>query len=108
MKRLEMNLNIRYDAPDEVWEKVPLIYAQLNGWLGYGKGGDQGNPGIPYWFGYAENAKHIWASVEPAGLHFSALMEEHEWETWIQRIKEIATRELGYKIGEIEKGEVGH
>ncbi|GEM_PF-2275780 len=28
-----MNLNIRYDAPAEVWDKVGLIYEQLAGWM---------------------------------------------------------------------------
>jgi len=102
----EMNLNIRYDTPEEIWNKVPLIYEQLKGWLGYGTGGECGAKGIPYWFSFSENEKHILASVEPSGLHFSGLMDPDEWINWAKEIKEIATRELGYKVGEIELGEV--
>jgi hypothetical protein len=94
-----MNLNIRYDAPREIWNKVSLIYEQLPGWLGF-------HEHIPYWFSINENEKHISASVEPSGLHFSALMDTAEWTDWVKAIKEIATKELGYKVGEIELGEV--
>lgn len=95
----EMNLNIRYDAPQEVWDKVGLIYEQLAGWMGY-------HYGIPYWFGFDDAGKHICASVEPSGLQFSGRMPEHEWNEWRSAIKAIATDILGYKVGEIEEGEV--
>ena len=101
-----MNLNIRYDAPSEVWDKIASIYSRLNGWLGFGGGGNQGQIGIPYWFSYEEEKMHVCASVEPSGLFFSGLMDDAEWELWIKEIKHIATSELGYRIGEIEKGEV--
>jgi hypothetical protein len=78
MEYQEMNLNIRYDAGDEIWDKVPVIYEQMDGWLGFGQGGDKGSNGIPYWFSYNENEKHIWASVEPGGLLFVGLMEGGE------------------------------
>ncbi|WP_343303348.1 hypothetical protein AAHN97_17480 [Chitinophaga niabensis] len=97
-----MNLNIRYDVPDEIWDKIPLIYEQLNGWLGFGTGGELGEEGIPYWFGFNEDEKHILASVEPSGLHFSGLMDAEEWATWVKEIKEIATRELGFKVEEVD------
>lgn len=102
-----MNLNIRYDLPSEFWDKVPLIYAEMEGWLGFGTGGINGQKGIPYWYSYDTNEKHISASVEHSGLAFEALMELKEWETWSRRIKIVATRILGYKVGEIELGEVG-
>ena len=62
MTHQEMNLNIRYDAPNDIWEKVPLIYRQLEGWLGDENVLDK--PGIPYWFSFDENEKHICASLE--------------------------------------------
>lgn len=99
MNTQSMNLNIRYDAPDEIWDKVPNIYRQMEGWLGDG-------PGQPYWFSFDEEEKHICASVEPSGLQFTGLMEDSDWVIWIKKIKEIATKELGYKVGEIEEGEV--
>ena len=52
--------------------------------------------------------KHICASIEPSGLHFTGLMDDAEWGLWIAEIKRIATKELGYKVGEIEKGEVDY
>jgi len=108
MTTQQMTLNIRYDAPAEVWDKVPLIYAQLDGWLGSGQGGELGEKGIPYWFSYKEDEKHICASVEPGGLQFTGMMDAEEWEAWVKKIKLVATRELGYKIGEIEAGEVDY
>lgn len=108
MTHQEMNLNIRYDAPKEIWDKIPSIYEQLNGWLGFGQGGELGEKGIPYWFSFNQNEKHILASVEPGGLHFSGLMDMEEWVVWAKKIKHIATRELGFKVGEIELGEVDY
>lgn len=99
MNQQSMNLNIRYDAHQEIWNKIPHIYNQLDGWMGDG-------PGNPYWFSFDESEKHIWASVESSGLHFEGLMDDKEWAIWVKKIKEIATRELGYKVGEIELGEV--
>ena len=106
MKTQEMNLNIRYDAPKEIWDKVPAIYKNMDGWLGYGDGKNKGEYGIPYWFGFDENEKHILASVEPGGLQFTALMADKEWNEWVIKIKALATDVLGYKVGEIKLGEV--
>jgi len=108
MKRQEMNLNIRYDAPKEVWDKIPLIYEKMEGWIGYGDGKNKGERGIPYWFSFDEDEKHILASVEPSGLQFSGLMTDEEWGEWSQRIKILASDILGYKVGEIELGEVDY
>ncbi len=58
------------------------------------------------WFGFDEGGKHICASVEPSGLQFSGQMPEYEWNEWRRSIKAIATEILGYKVGEIEEGEV--
>lgn len=33
-------------------------------------------------------------------------MNDDEWTLWVKKIKEIATRVLGYTVGEIEAGEV--
>lgn len=106
MKIHEMNLNIRYNDPQEIWDKVELIYQRMEGWLGYGDGKQKGELGIPYWFSFNETEKHILASVEPAGLHFSGLMTIEEWNDWSQQIKILASDILGYKVGEIESGEV--
>jgi hypothetical protein len=96
-----MNLNIRYDAPQEIWDKMPNIYSQLEGWMG-------DTQGLSYWFSFNEEEKHICASVEPSGLQFTGLMDDEDWMDWVTKIKEIATKELGYKVGEIEDDEVDY
>ncbi|MFK7783535.1 MAG: hypothetical protein AB8B56_00390 [Crocinitomicaceae bacterium] len=97
MKQQQINLNIRYDFP--IWKyRVPLIYSKTEGWI----------EGTNYWFSQNETEKHICSSCEPSGLVFSALMNDDEWKVWLSKLKEIATEILGYKIGEIELGEVGH
>lgn len=102
----ECNLNIRYDLPKEIWDKVPLIYEKMNGWIGFGKDGN-GENGIPYWFSYNQNDKSILASVESSGLQFSANMALDEWTEWKTEFKKIATETLGFKVCELEEGEVG-
>ena len=102
MEYRECNLNIRYDLPKAVWSRVPLIYEKMTGWIGFGKNG------IPYWFSYNKAEKFILASVEPSGLKFLANMELNEWTEWKTEFKKIATEVLGFKVGEIENGEVGH
>ena len=64
--------------------------------------------GTQCWFSTSEDVKHVCATCEPAGFAISGLMEDEEWINWISRFKEVATDMLGYKIGEIETGEVGH
>ena len=107
MELYECNLNIRYDLPKEIWDKMPLVYERMNGWIGFGKDG-KGENGIPYWFSYNENEKSIYASVESSGLYFVAKMELNEWTEWKSEIKKIATEILEFKVGEIEEGEVGN
>ncbi|WP_298506556.1 hypothetical protein [uncultured Maribacter sp.] len=98
----ECNLNIRYDLPNEVLDKLPLVYKKMKGWIGFGENR------IPYWFSFNENEKSIYASIEPSGLHFIGKMELNEWIEWKTEIKKIATEILEFKVGEIEEGEVGH
>jgi len=102
------NLNIRYDLPDGILKKISEVYKEMEGWLGYGNG-QVGEEGIPYWFSFNEEEKCINASVEPSSLQFSVFnMDEQEWENWLKEIKNIATSILGFKVGEIENGEVGY
>jgi len=107
MEQHECNLNIRYDLPNKIWDRVPLIYEKMPGWIGFG-GNDKGEDGIPYWYSFNEKEKSILASVEPSGLHFSSNMELNEWIKWKTEFKQIATTFLGFKVGEIEEGEVDH
>ncbi|WP_133162468.1 hypothetical protein [Flavipsychrobacter stenotrophus] len=103
MSTQETVLNVRYDAPPEIWDKVPVIYQHLEGWLGY-----HVDSNLPFWYSFDENEKHILASVEPSGLLFTGLMEDAEWGIWVSNIKRLATEILGYKVGEIELGEVDY
>ncbi|WP_433922952.1 hypothetical protein [Paenibacillus taichungensis] len=74
------NLNIRYDLPDEVWDKVSKVYERMPGWIGY-------KSGVPYWFGSEEEDVFIEASVEPSGLSFYAQMNIDDWVSWIETFK---------------------
>lgn len=93
------NLNIWYDSPDEVWDKVPEIYENMPGWIGY-------RNGIPYWFGYEEDDVFVVASVEPSGLSFYAQMNDNDWITWIEQFKCEASKVLSFDVGEPEDGYV--
>ena len=104
LESCHMNLNIWYDLPKVVWDKVPGIYAQMEGWLGFGDG-TQGERGIPYWFSFDEEEQHLTASVEPSGLAIAGRMPAEAWETWKALIKEVASRELGFRVGEPEVGD---
>jgi hypothetical protein len=102
------NINIRYDLPQEVWDKVPDVYKNMDGWLGFGDG-KNGMKDIPYWYSFEENQMSISVSVEPSGLQFSALnINEEKWNSWLSSFKKKATEVLGFKVGEIEEGEVGY
>ncbi|UZR99405.1 hypothetical protein [Chondrinema litorale] len=107
MEYHQCNLNIRYDLPKEIWDKVPLVYEKMTGWIGFGGNGN-GEEGIPYWFSYNNYEKSILASLEPSGLQLSANMNLDEWNKWKAEFKQIATEVLGFKVGEIEEGEVDH
>ncbi|WP_299190304.1 hypothetical protein [uncultured Aquimarina sp.] len=103
----ECNLNIRYDLPKEIWDTIEQVYTQMPGWLGFGTK-DKGYEGLPHWFSFNEDEKHIIASVEPSGLQLVANMNEDEWLLWKTNFKKVATEILGFNVGEIEEGEVGH
>ena len=103
----QCNLNTRCDLPKEILAKLEIVYSKMPGWLSFGTEGI-GQKGIPYWFSYNEEEKYILASIEPSGLHFEANIDEDEWLLWKTNFKKIATEILGFKVGEIEEGEVGH
>ena len=95
----DITLNIRYDAPKEVWDKIPVTYSKMPGWMGFGD--DQ----LPYWFGGDnEDEKHIWASVEPGGLLLCGNIKDDEWVTWVSHFKELATSTLGFEVGDVQDG----
>lgn len=89
----DVNLNIHYSAPDEIWEKIGNVYSSMPYWAGDTEG--------PKWIG--ENID-LWASVEPSGIQIAGTMPEEIWENWYGSLKDKLTKELGYEIGEPEEG----
>lgn len=59
----DINLNIHYSAPDDIWEKIGEVYASMPYW--------SGNENGPHWEG---NDIDIWASVEPSGIQIAGTM----------------------------------
>lgn len=103
MEHFQMNLNIWYYFPEKYLKQLPQIFSQLDGWLGSGGYGlDSG-----FWYSYNidKSEKYICCHHEPSGLYFSAYLKEPEWNEWKKEIKEIATKTLGYKVGEPELGD---
>ncbi|MFJ7665735.1 hypothetical protein ACIQXI_01425 [Lysinibacillus sp. NPDC097195] len=96
-KAQQCNLNIWYNLPSEVWDRMTNVYERMPGWIGY-------TNGIPYWFGQEEDDVFIMASVEPSGLSFFAQMEMEDWHSWIERFKVEATKIVGFEVGEPEDG----
>ncbi len=95
METHNMNLNIHYSAPKEVWDKLEALYTEMPHWNGFING-------CPQWYG--ADGKLIEASVEPSGLQFYAELPTEEWEAWVVLFKNKATKSLGYDIGEPEDG----
>lgn len=89
----EINLNIHYTMPHDLWEKVFKICASMPYWAG--------TENEPCW--KAENIDLV-ASVEPSGLQIYGKMPKQIWKSWYSELKEKLTAELGYEIGEPENG----
>lgn len=95
MKTYNINLNIHYSAPQEVWDRLESLYKEMPYWRGF-------IDGCAQWYGIDEQV--IEASVEPSGLRFYAKLPSEKWEEWINIFKEKASNLLGYEIGEPEDG----
>lgn len=91
--RYDINLNIHYSVPEEVWEKVGRVYASMPYWAG--------NENGPQWIGEDID---LWASVEPGGIQIAGTMPDDIWEEWYTSLKKKLTELLGYEIGEPEDG----
>ena len=89
----DINLNIHYSAPEEVWEKIGAVYKSMPYWAG--------DDNCAKWIG--ENVD-LWSSVEPSGIQIAGTMPEEIWEEWYNRLKNELTKALGYEIGEPEDG----
>ena len=89
----DINLNIHYTAPKEVWEKIDTVYSSMPYWAGDKNG--------PRWMGKEID---LWASVEPSGIQIAGTMPNDIWEEWYALLKKRLTEVLGYEIGEPEEG----
>ncbi|MGB3511620.1 MAG: hypothetical protein WBA93_20755 [Microcoleaceae cyanobacterium] len=89
-----ITLNLPYDLSDSDWEKVSIVYKQMDGWIDNHDG--------PYWFGTEEDDQYIWASVEPSGLLLSGKIDEMIWIGWITVLCAKLTLALGREIHNAE------
>ena len=89
----DINLNIHYSAPEEIWNKISDVYRSMPYWKETTKGAK--------WIG--ENID-LWASVEPGGSQIAGIMPDNILEMWYSELKEKLTAALGYEIGEPEEG----
>lgn len=89
----DINLNIHYSTPKELWNKIDEVYKAM-----------------PYWAGNDKEAKwtgtevDLYASVEPSGIQIAGTMPEDIWNEWYRSLKQKLTVALGYEIGEPEEG----
>ncbi|MCM1314870.1 MAG: hypothetical protein NC040_10320 [Muribaculaceae bacterium] len=87
----DINLNIHYSAPEELWVKIDNIFSNM-----------------PYW----DEKENCWrgdgidlyASIEPSGIQIAGTMPENIWNEWYDTLKKELTEALGYDIGEPEDG----
>lgn len=89
----DINLNIHYSAPDDIWDRINEVYENMPYWAG-------ADP-LPHWIG--ENIDLI-ASIEPSGIQILGEMPESIWKDWYKNLKDNLTKVLGYEIGEPEDG----
>ncbi|AHN21733.1 hypothetical protein [Lysinibacillus varians] len=99
MEIYNMNLNIHYSAPQEVWDKLERLYREMPNWNHFVNG-------CPQWHG--SDGKLIEVSIESSGLQFYAQLPSEEWNEWITLFKKRATKLLGYEVGEPEDGFAFH
>ena len=90
-----INLNIHYSAPQEVWDKLERLYREMPNWNNFVNG-------CPQWYG--SDGKLIEGSIESSGLQFYAKLPSEEWNEWITLFKNRATKLFGYEVGEPEDG----
>lgn len=102
----EVTLNIWYHLPKKILHQVPQVYETMPGWLGYAPEGTL--KGFPFWFSFDETKKHVTSYTEPSGFKLTGKMNDKEWEKWVQAFKDQATAILGFKVGDIELGEVDY
>jgi hypothetical protein len=90
MKNHELTLNIRYDIPESDWELISNVYKGMDGWLA--------SDDLARWYGTEDDAKFIYASVEPGGIQFVGKIDGALWTAWIgalcARLSVVLDREI--------------
>jgi len=92
-----ITLNIRYDMPTDMWDKLSQVYESLPGWRGYIL------DGCPVWASLTEPERSISASVEPSGLLIDGDMPEKEFDAWISTFMQEASKALGFQVKDAEQ-----
>ena len=85
-----ITLNIPYDLPDADWHKIAAVYKSMDGWLE--------NPDGPSWYGTDQDARYIYASVEPSGLVIEGEIDAILWTGWITVICARLSLALGREV----------
>ena len=91
-----ITLNIRYDLPDDVWEKIGEVYSTMPGWKGYI------NDNCPVWESSSDSTKSISASVEPSGLVIEGNFETNEFNNWVGEFCQKTSELVGYEVKDAE------
>lgn len=89
-----ITLNLPYDLPEADWQRVLVVYAGMDGWLGA--------EDLPRWFGREGDARYLWASVEPSGLLIEGELEPAVWTGWITVLCARLSLALGREIHDAE------
>lgn len=89
----DINLNIHYSAPEEVWKKINHVYRDMPYW--------SEKEDCPRWIGDDIDLR---AAVEPSGIQIAGTMPDEIWNEWYDTLKSKLSEALGYSIGEPEEG----
>ena len=76
-----INLNIHYSAPEEVWKRIDDIYRTMSYW--------SEKEDCPHWVG---DDIDLWGSVEPSGIQIAGTMPEKIWDEWYDTLKKQIVR----------------
>lgn len=90
----EITLNIRYDIPENEWKLIFNVYRGMDGWLE--------SEDLARWYGTEDDAKYIWASVEPGGIQFAGKIDGDLWTAWIATLCARLSVVLGREIHNAE------
>lgn len=95
----DVNLNIHYTIPKELWDKVIEVFSTMPYWIE----DKQNRDDCLFWYDDDECVE-LYCSVEPGGIQISGLMMYEIWRKWYPNLKRNLSDVLGYEIGEPEEG----